>query len=72
MSRACQTGRRIDAIAEDQAYSFAVMFSADEDARREIQSRFLAFLKSVEELVGGARQEDAYQMSFELFPWTKG
>lgn len=63
---------RIDSIADDHAYSFSVAFSASEDIRTEIQSRFLAYLKSIEDLVSGGPQEEAYQMSFELFSWTKG
>jgi len=63
---------KIDTLADDQAYSFSVVFSANDDIRKEIHSRFLAYLKGVEELVGDAPQEHAYQMSFELFPWTQG
>ncbi len=66
-----QAINRMDAIADDQAYSFAVVFSANEEARREIQSQFLTLLRRIEKLVGTAVPEEAYQMSFELFPWTR-
>jgi uncharacterized protein (TIGR02147 family) len=61
---------RLDALPDEQAYSFAALFSADEDVRKEIHARFLAFLRETEALVGGAPQSGVYQMSFELFPWV--
>jgi hypothetical protein len=48
------------------------VFSANDEIKKEIQSRFLACLKGIEELVAAGPQEDAYQMSFEIFPWTQG
>lgn len=62
---------RVDSIPEENVYSFSVVFSSHEEIRKEIHSRFLSFLKGIEELVRSGPQEDAYQMSFELFSWTK-
>jgi uncharacterized protein (TIGR02147 family) len=53
------------------AYAFSVTFSADDDSRKQILGRFLDFLKSTEQKVKGAAQENVYQMSFELFSWTQ-
>jgi uncharacterized protein (TIGR02147 family) len=61
---------RLAALPEEQGHSFAVLFSADEDTRKEIYGRFLAFLREAEELVGRAATKGVYQMSFELFPWV--
>lgn len=63
---------KIDSIEDDDGYSFAVIFSATEEVKKLIQRRFLEYLNEVEALVGASPQEDTYQMSFELFPWTKG
>jgi uncharacterized protein (TIGR02147 family) len=62
---------RIEAIPDDQSYSFSVIFSGTEDLKKEIQSRFLEFLKGIEGLTKVSPQEEVYQMGFELFPWTK-
>jgi hypothetical protein len=35
--------------------------------RKEIQSRFLFYLKGIDELVGKGPQENVYHMNFELF-----
>lgn len=56
--------------AEEQPYNFSVVFSANEDVRRRVQSRFLAFLKDVEAEVKDAEATDVYYMSFDLFPWS--
>lgn len=51
-------------------YSFSVTFSATERVRDKIKSDFLDMLKRTEELVQGARQEETFQMGFDLFSWT--
>lgn len=63
---------KMDTVADEQAYSFAVIFSANDDIRKEIPSRFLKCLKGIEELVAADPPDDTYQMSFDLFPWTTG
>ena len=66
-----QAMNRLEIVTDHKAYSFSVVFSGNEAIRKEIQGRFLNLLKGVEKLVGEGPQEDVYQMSFELFPWTK-
>lgn len=61
--------QRLNQLPEAKAYSFSVVFSASENTRKEIHSRFLEFLKSCESLVGEAKSKNVYQMSFDLFPW---
>lgn len=51
-------------------YSFSVCFSATDKVRDKIKADFLELLKKAEVSVRDARQDGAYQMSFELFAWT--
>jgi uncharacterized protein (TIGR02147 family) len=53
-----------------EVYSFSVTFSATERVREQIKGEFLEMLKSIEERVQNSKQEQAYQMSFDLFSWT--
>jgi hypothetical protein len=53
------------------SYAFSVTFSADEESRKQILGKFLDFLQSTEQKVKAAEQENVYQLSFELFPWTQ-
>lgn len=61
---------RLSRRPEKSDYSFSVCFSATDKVRDRIKGDFLELLKKAEAEVGGARQEGAYQMSFELFAWT--
>lgn len=64
--------QRLQSMSNDYSYSFAVVFSADEETRKKIQSRFLELLKEIEPFVKAAPAEDTFAMSFDLFSWTKG
>jgi uncharacterized protein (TIGR02147 family) len=64
------TMQKINAMDDEKAYSFSVVFSANEDIKKEIQAKFFAYLKEIEALVSNGPQEHAYQLSFDLFPWT--
>ncbi|MGE0172881.1 MAG: DUF4423 domain-containing protein [Oligoflexales bacterium] len=61
---------RIDNAADEAGYSFSVVFSGDEETRRDIQNRFLEWLKNIEGIVGKAQQQNVYQLSLDLFRWT--
>lgn len=61
---------RLSRRARRDDYSFSVTFSATERVRDKIKSEFLDLLKRSEELVQGAKQEETYQMSFDLFSWS--
>ncbi len=61
---------RLSRRGQKSDYSFSVSFSATDKVRDRIKGDFLELLKRAEAEVGGARQEEAYQMSFELFAWT--
>jgi hypothetical protein len=60
----------MEGLPRDEAYSFSVTFSADPSVRKVIQMRFLEYLKDIEELVSQAPCEKAYQLNFDVFPWT--
>ena len=61
---------RLSELNEDQAYSYAVVFSATDEVRIEIQQRFLKVLKGIEKVAREAPAENVFQMGFELFSWT--
>lgn len=58
-------------LPENDKYSFMVTFTADEATREKIQREFLKLLGSIESYVKDAPSEAVYQMSFDLFPWSK-
>jgi hypothetical protein len=61
---------RQQAIEPGESYSFSVVFSATEDVKNKIQTRFLELLKSIQPEVIEAAPERCYQMNFDLVPWT--
>lgn len=64
--------KTIEKIQNDSAsmdYNFSVMFSSNEEAKKEIQEHFMSFLKKVEEIVKKAKSEEVYQMNFDLISW---
>jgi hypothetical protein len=62
---------KIDRLPPAETFNFSVVFSATETVRARIQMRFQEFLKSVEDEVKAAPAEEVYQMSFDLFGWSK-
>ena len=63
--------RKLDDAEDADSYSFSVVFASDTETQNQIRRRFLTFLKEVEKLAGTSAQHDTYQMSFDLFAWTK-
>jgi len=62
---------RFQKLPLDRTYNFTVVFSATEAARLQIKTEFLEFLKKVENIVQNAPDEDVFQMSFDLFDWSR-
>jgi len=56
--------------AEDK-YDFSVVFSADDETKREIHQAFMQFLKKIKKNVEKAPAKEVYQMNFDLFRWTQ-
>ena len=62
---------RCQRLPNDRAYSFSVVFTANETIRQDIRQAFLGFLATVEAMAQGAPDEDLYQMNFDLFDWSR-
>lgn len=62
---------RCQKLGPDQAYNFSVVFSADEASRRDIQKLFFDLIKATQTRLGQAKDEDVYQMNFDLFDWSR-
>ena len=52
-----------------RVHSFAATVTMSEEARLEIQSRFLEFLQACEGIVKASRPVELYQIQFDMFPW---
>jgi hypothetical protein len=63
--------QRMNKLVDSDFYSFATVFSADSRTQGVIQEKFIDFLKSCEQLVDAAPAARTYQLSFDLFPWTR-
>lgn len=61
---------KIDSLDASNTYNFNVVFSCDEAARGKIQKRFLEFLNEAQKISQSAKEEDVFQMSFDLFKWS--
>lgn len=60
---------RLGKAQAKDAYTFSVLFSADEATRQRVQARFLEFLKAIEQDVQAAPAEDVYFLGFDLLRW---
>ncbi len=62
---------KLNDLNDHRKESVSVTFSGDEDLFNAIQAGFLDFLKKTESLVTkNSKNEDIYQLNFDLFPWT--
>lgn len=55
--------------SENDKNSFFVTFSGNQETMDEVNSEFNSFIKKVEEIVGKAKKENVFQMSFDLLRW---
>ncbi len=62
---------RLDMLRESDSYSFANVFSADRLTVEKLRVSFLHFLKEADTNIKSAPDQNVYQMSFDLFPWTE-
>ena len=51
-------------------YSFSVIFSSNEETRAKIHAEFLKYLQRVEKWVKDGKEEEVYQMNFDLMNWS--
>jgi uncharacterized protein (TIGR02147 family) len=62
---------RLDMMQATDSYSFANVFSGDRATFEAIRVKFLEFLKDADQMIKPAPDRNVFQMSFDLFPWTK-
>ena len=62
---------RIGKLSSERSYNFSVVFAATEETRQSIKTKFLALLQDIEQEVTAALSEEVYQMSFDLFDWSR-
>ncbi len=54
---------------EDDDYSLAISFSCSKEDKEKIKNLFLGFLKAFDDILGDAKDEEVYQLNFDLFQW---
>ncbi len=62
---------RYQRLPPERTYNFSVVFTATEAVRQAIKVEFLQLLEKVEQQVNGSPDEEVYQMSFDLFDWSR-
>lgn len=62
---------RMQKLPPDRTYNFTAVFSASESVREFIHSRFLTLLQEIEKAASTSKDEEVYQLSFDLFDWSK-
>ncbi len=53
----------------DEDYSLAISFSCTKEDKEKIKSLFLGFLKAFDDILRDAKDEEVYQLNFDLFQW---
>ncbi len=61
---------KMNAVEDEDFYSFSVVFTCDEKVNAKIRQRFFTFLKDVQGDVKKAKAEDVYQLNFNLLKWS--
>lgn len=61
---------KMNALEQDDFYSFSAIISCDETTKQKIQKKFLEFLKNCQTEVGKSDSEDVYQFNFDLLKWS--
>lgn len=68
-------GKAMDRLREEpenrRNYNFALVFSATEAVRAEVQAEFFAFLKRTENRVRGCEPDEVFQLNFDLMTWSR-
>ncbi len=65
-----QALEKINTLDDENAYTFTVVFSTDKAIKEKIHQKFLEFLKETQRLVSKSKEEELYQMNFDLIKWT--
>ncbi len=56
-------------IDKSQKYNFSVVFSSDENAYKEIKTKFMKFISTIEKSVKKSENQQVYQLNFDLHEW---
>lgn len=78
LAQPAQMLKRVKAIEtiqkqpKEKVYSYIGTFTASEETKAEIQTRFLEFLKQCDKLIRESESKEIYHLQFDLFPWIVG
>lgn len=61
---------KFDRNASPHDYSFAAVFTANQEGREKIQAEFLKFLKKAQAVSTTTNSAEVYQMTFDFVRWT--
>jgi len=61
---------KIQRLPKGRTYNFTAVFSADEQVRKKIQTKFLEMLEYIEKIATNAPDQEVYQINFDLFDWS--
>jgi len=65
-----QALQKLNTLDDHNSYNFSVVFSTDQKTRDKIHQNFLEFLKETQKLVSKSKEEDVFQMNFDLLKWS--
>lgn len=65
------TMNRLKQLEDSKTYNLSVVFSGDEEVRKEINNHFMKFLSKTKKLVNASKSKEVFQMNFDLFSWTE-
>lgn len=52
-----------------EQFAYSLYFSADDDARAEILTKFMTFLRQTEAIIRPAKCDKVFQLNFDLYDW---
>jgi hypothetical protein len=61
---------RMGQLSPDESYSFSAIFSTNPRVRQKIHASFIEWLKTVQKSVQASREEEVYQINFDLLNWS--
>lgn len=63
--------QRYERLSAERSYNFGVVFTATESERLWLREEFLKILSQLKDRCDAAPAEEVYQMSFDLFDWSR-
>lgn len=63
---------QVMSLPPEKRFILSMSFSGNPDVKNQIQEKYLAFMKEVENILDQTRHHtDVYQINFDLFPWAR-